>query len=148
MAALWRMNHELELLSKRMLRSLGLTGPQRLVLKLVAGHAGICAGDVAAGVHLDPSTMTGILGRLSRRGLLARTRDKEDARRVLLDLTPAGLALAETQRGTVEAAIIASLARVEPGERDVVLRGLRALGDAVTDERRFLEDLRPEPPAR
>ncbi|MFN3853255.1 MAG: MarR family winged helix-turn-helix transcriptional regulator [Phreatobacter sp.] len=47
-------------------------------------------------VGIDPATMFGVAGRLAKRGLVAPSVDPNDARLVLLELTPAG-------RETVEA---------------------------------------------
>ena len=53
---------------------LGITGPQRLVLRVVGQFPGLSAGELAHIVRLHPSTITGILQRLVARGLLERKR--------------------------------------------------------------------------
>src|SRR5216683_732224 len=83
---LWAIEHRLQRMSKRMEASLGVTGPQRLVLRIVGRFPGLSAGDLAHIVQLHPSTITGILQRLEGRGLLVRERDPEDNRRVRLRL--------------------------------------------------------------
>jgi len=44
---LWQVDHALQRRSKRMARELGLTGPQRLVLRLVGRFPGLPAGDMS-----------------------------------------------------------------------------------------------------
>lgn len=135
LSLLWRANHELELLSKRMIRTLGVTGPQRMVLRIVGRRPGISATGICDTARIHPSTLTGILERLARGGFLARSRDTEDGRRARLQLTPKGSAVADTSEGTVESAMVTSLAALTPEERRAVQRWLSAFADALGAER-------------
>jgi MarR family transcriptional regulator, organic hydroperoxide resistance regulator len=90
MQLLWAVVHGLERTSKRMTTELGVTGPQRLVLRVVGLFPGMSAGDLAAILHVHPSTLTGVLRRLSEQGLLLRVSDVQDRRRAILRLSPAG----------------------------------------------------------
>ena len=63
---------------------LGITGPQRLVLRVVGRFPGLSAGELAHIVRLHPSTITGILQRLVARKLIERERDPSDNRRTRL----------------------------------------------------------------
>jgi DNA-binding MarR family transcriptional regulator len=58
----------------------GVTGPQRLVLRMVGRFPGIAAGRLSEILHVHPSTLTGILKRLEARELLQRKADPRDAR--------------------------------------------------------------------
>lgn len=138
LSQLWRATHELELLSKRMIKALGVTGPQRMVLRLVSARPGISATGICDAARIHPSTLTGILERLVRGGYLERARDDEDGRRARLHLTAAGVRVVAQRRGTVEAAILASLLTLAPDERAVVRRWLDAFGDALELERERL----------
>ena len=99
---LWSIEHGLQRMSKRMQRDLGVTGPQRLVLRVVGRFPGISAGDLARVVRLHPSTITGILQRLTRRGLIERRRDPGDSRRARLRLRQSARAYTRTSSNTVE----------------------------------------------
>jgi DNA-binding MarR family transcriptional regulator len=114
MRLIWTVHHSLQRTSKHMEALLGITGPQRLVLRIVGRFPGIPAGQLAEILRLHPSTMTGILKRLQRRGFLHRRKDPKDARRALLGLTPKGRQLDVETRGTVEDAVKQTLASV-PG---------------------------------
>lgn len=108
---LWRIEHSLEATSKRMEGSLGITGPQRLVLLIVSRFPGISAGDLAAIIHLHPSTITGVVQRLVDKKLLVRRRDERDSRRVRLTLRNGAKRLTRRSPGTVEAAVAGALRR-------------------------------------
>lgn len=90
---------------------LGVTGPQRLVLRIVGRFPGIPAGQLATLLHIDPSTLTGILKRLETRGFLRRRADPRDARRSLLSLTQEGRFFDVEAEGTIEASVAKALAR-------------------------------------
>jgi DNA-binding MarR family transcriptional regulator len=102
MRLLWSIEHGLQRMSKRMEAELGLTGPQRLVLRLVGQFPGLSAGELAGIVRLHPSTITGILQRLVAKGFLDRERDPGDSRRVRLRLKPRAIAYTGFSHGTVE----------------------------------------------
>lgn len=106
---LWEINHGLESASKHMARHLGVTGPQRFVIRLIGQFPGISAGDLAVMLHSDPSTLTGVLRRLQSRGLLIRARDSFDARRVRFRLTPRGHDIDQISAGTIEDAVRVAL---------------------------------------
>jgi DNA-binding MarR family transcriptional regulator len=114
MRALWAVDHELQSSSKRMEASSGVTGPQRLVIRIVGRFPGISAGKVSEILHLHPSTLTGVLKRLEAHGLVERKADPTDARRALLALTPRGRAVDAVRGGTVEAAVRRALGKVQP----------------------------------
>jgi len=105
MRLLWEVDHELRSASKAMAKSAGVTGPQRLVLRLVGRFPKVSAGDLAELLHVHPSTLTGVLDRLERRGLLTRGADRDDRRRALFHLTDKGRRVNGLKRGTVEAAV-------------------------------------------
>jgi DNA-binding MarR family transcriptional regulator len=105
MRLLWAVDHALQSSSKRMEATYGITGPQRLVVRIVGRFPGIAAGRVAEILHVHPSTLTGILKRLESRGILQRKSDPRDARRALFGLTPKGKKLDTLRTGTVEQAV-------------------------------------------
>jgi MarR family transcriptional regulator, organic hydroperoxide resistance regulator len=112
MRALWALDHSLQSASKRMETRLGVTAPQRLVIRIVGRFPGISAGEVSEILHLHPSTLTGVLKRLEERGLVGRRADPADARRALLELTPRGREVDELRSGTVESAVRRALRRM------------------------------------
>src|SRR5512140_2314905 len=107
--SVWALNHALESTSRRMRARLGVTGPERMVVRLVGRYPGISAGDLARILLVDPSTLTGLLKRLAARGIVKRQSDAIDARRALFLLTQRGAAVDGVKRGTVEAAITLAL---------------------------------------
>ena len=129
MQLLWAVVHGLERSSKAMAADLGVTGPQRLVLRVVGLFPGLSAGDLAAILHVHPSTLTGVLHRLVAQRLLVRVADPADRRRAALRLAARGARANARRRGTVESAVAAALADVQPGDRLAARRVLERLAD-------------------
>ena len=77
------------------LEPLGLTYPQFLVMLALYEDAPRSVGDLGLVLGMDTGTLTPLLKRLQAAGLVTRTRDSADERRVLIDLTDAGRALRE-----------------------------------------------------
>ncbi|MEP7116343.1 MAG: MarR family transcriptional regulator [Acidobacteriota bacterium] len=113
MQLLWAVAHRMETTSKRMGRDFGVTGPQRLALRVIGLYPGLSAGDLAAVLHVHPSTLTGVLRRLIAQGLLVRRDDPDDRRRAVLRLTAAGSRANIRHAGTVETAVAEALAAAD-----------------------------------
>ena len=114
MRLLWAVDHALQSASKRMEATYGVTGPQRLVVRIVGRFPGISAGRIAEILHVHPSTLTGILKRLQQRGVLQRKADSRDGRRALFGLTSKGRKLDTVKTGMVELAVRRVLAQDPP----------------------------------
>ena len=125
MQLLWAVAHGLERTSKRMAGEIGVTGPQRLVLRVVGLRPGISAGDLASTLHVHPSTLTGVLGRLVAQRLLIRETDLSDRRRAVLRLTARGARINAAATRTVEAAVAAALRNINDRDRAAARRVLQ-----------------------
>ena len=130
---LWALDHVLNARSKKMNARLGLTGPQRMALRVVALTPGISSGELAEMLHLHPSTLTGVLERLVRRGLLERRRDPFDARRALLKLTPGGQRLLLVRKGTIEEDVRRALQRESKASLKTVMEVLQRITSTLSD---------------
>ena len=137
MRLLWAVAHGLDRTSKMMARQIGVTGPQRLVLRVVSLIPGTSAGSLARLLHVHPSTLTGVLQRLVEQRLLVRTSHHSDRRRAVLRLTPKGERINSTARATVEAAVTRALGRISKGDQAACRRVLQEIAselDARPDE--------------
>ena len=128
---LWSIEHRLQSTSKLMASSLGITGPQRVVLKVVAQHPGISAKEVAHIVRLHPSTITGILQRLKKKGLLVRSQDPVDTRRARLRVRPSARRFTRSANGSVESAVARALRRVPTAKVNAAREVLSAIAGSL-----------------
>ena len=80
-------------LYKPLLKPLGLTYPQYLVMLVLWEKDDCMVSELGERLFLDSGTLTPLLKRMEASGWLQRQRDAADERRVRIALTPAGLAL-------------------------------------------------------
>lgn len=128
---LWEVDHGLSSASKRMRARFGVTGPQRFAVRLVSRFPDISAGELAAVLHVHPSTLTGVLDRLVRRGLLSRRTDPADGRRALFRATASGRRLDRLRQGTIEASVRTALRAIEPSRLAAARAALEAIAAAL-----------------
>ncbi len=111
MRAFWEAEHGIQKASKWMRTALGVTEPQRSVVRVIGRSPRVSAGGIAEILHVHPSTLTGILRRLEEKKVLIREEDPVDARRALFSLTKRGREVDQIRSGTSEMAVRAALAK-------------------------------------
>lgn len=89
-------------LYRPLLDALGLTYPQYLAMLVLWEASPRTVGALGEALDLESSTLTPLLKRLEAQGLIARARDPEDERRVIVTLTPAGAALRDRAKAVPE----------------------------------------------
>src|SRR4028118_990687 len=93
--ALYGASNRIVRLHRPFLEPLGLTYPQFLVMLALYEDVPRSVGDLGLELGMDNGTLTPLLKRLQSAGLVTRTRDQQDERRVLIDLTEAAEVLRE-----------------------------------------------------
>ncbi|MFI7452974.1 MarR family winged helix-turn-helix transcriptional regulator [Nonomuraea sp. NPDC049714] len=83
--------------------------------------------ELAAFLGLDKSTLSGLIDRAERRGLVARGKDPQDRRVVDVFLTRAGQELAEQVYVEVRHALAPATDRLNPQDRDRLVQLLHAV---------------------
>lgn len=81
--------------SKQIQDHYDITVPQLICLQAVSAQSPITIGALTRNVFVRNGTVTGIIDRLERRGLVRRTRISRDRRQVHIEITPAGAAFAQ-----------------------------------------------------
>ena len=132
-AALRRIVRAIDLHSRHLVERFGVTGPQLVALQELARLGRVPVGVLARSVHVSHPTMTGILDRLEKRGLVQRTRDTEDRRRMTVVPTAKGLELLESAPSPLQDRFRSAFAKIEEWEQTHMLATLQrvaALMDA------------------
>ena len=78
-----------------LLSEYGLTYPQYLVLLVLWEKDAQPVNDIAKRLFLETNTVTPLLQRMEKEGILTRSRGKKDARQMIVNLTEAGKGLRE-----------------------------------------------------
>ncbi len=76
-----------------LLKELGITYPQYLVLLVLWENDEVTVGFLGEKLHLDSGTLTPLLKRMEKSDLITRTRSDKDERQVLISLTKTALNL-------------------------------------------------------
>jgi len=113
--------------SRSLVKQVGLTGPQLIFLKTVAKHEIISVGEIAKAISLSQATVTGILERLVKRGLVSRQRSDQDKRRVLIRITPAGDQILTQAPPLMQASFLKHLDRLDDWEQTMILSVLQRI---------------------
>ena len=84
------------------LREHGLSDQQWRVLRVLGEYGTVETGRVAREAFILGPSLTGVLARMERDGLVRRERDAGDQRRSVVEATVKGLKLVEKLSGTIE----------------------------------------------
>jgi len=114
MRALWALEQGMNRRSKAMLSSHGVTGPQRLVVRVVGRLGPVGPARLARVLHLHPSSITRLTRRLESRGFVRRKPDPAHRGRFLLVLGARGVRVEHQAVGTVEQAVRSALRSAHP----------------------------------
>jgi DNA-binding MarR family transcriptional regulator len=106
---------------------LGITGTQASLLFMVGGGRCSTAGELARGYGIDASTVTRLLDRVEKRGLLLRKRSSDDRRIVRLELTRTGRELADRMPEIFVSVLERAVEGLTPEEVDILKRMLRQI---------------------
>lgn len=125
LSTLRRIIRAMDLRSRQLERSVGLTVPQLVVLKEVADSDGLPVGHLAKRASLSQATVTTIVDRLEQRQAVERRRDAIDRRKVLLHITDTGRAILEKSPTILQEEFLEAFEKLEPWEQTSMLSALQ-----------------------
>jgi DNA-binding MarR family transcriptional regulator len=128
MRLIWTIDHRLQSISAHLHRELGVTGQQRLVIKLVGQYPGISAGEIADILRVHQSSLSVTFKKLVDGKILERRVDRVDGRRAMFFLTSRGRLNDATLAGTAEVAVKRTLSR---STAEAVAGAKTVLGDLL-----------------
>lgn len=119
--ALYTASNLVTRLYRPLLEPLGITYSQYLAMIALWAEAPQSVGVLGQKLNLDSGTLTPLFKRLEKLGLVTRRRDLQDERRVLVDLTDAGVAL-RARASHIPLTVLGQLPL--PVEEVIALRGM------------------------
>ena len=120
-----------DLYSSHLARYHGLTAPQLIVLGEISRSGKITAGQLAENVNLSNATVTGILNRLSKHGLIERRRADEDKRSVLVKLTGLGKRALANAPSLLHDRFVEEFEKLENWEQTSLLSSLQRIASMM-----------------
>jgi DNA-binding MarR family transcriptional regulator len=131
LSALRRIMRQVELGSKELESSFGVTAPQLLSLLVICEHGSTTQAELSRYVLLSASTLVGVLDRLEAKALIQRQRDTVDRRRVHLRPTARGREVAAHAPLPMHERLVRGLLRLPPGKRQALAGHLEELVDML-----------------
>jgi len=122
--------------SRHMSKETGLTVPQLLCMRAIRDEEveEVTVAAVAEAVHLSRSTVSGVVDRLVRAGLVNRDRSQRDRRRVHLTLTEVGSARLAEMPTPLQDRFLGRLADMEEADQERLLSALEQVVELMDAE--------------
>jgi MarR family transcriptional regulator, organic hydroperoxide resistance regulator len=105
----------------------GITGPQLWALKTLSQYGSLSQGQLSEKMYLHPSTITGLVDRLERKGYAERDRNQKDRRVVKVQLTTKGKTLAKATPNPIHGKMIYGLRNCKKKELSSIYDSVQRL---------------------
>jgi DNA-binding MarR family transcriptional regulator len=105
----------------------GITGPQLWALKTIYQNGSLSLGELSQKMYLHPSTISGVIDRLEKKGYALRGRNQKDRRVVKVVLTTKGEKLAKKSPNPVQGKMIYGLRKLRKKEIDSIYHSVQTL---------------------
>jgi DNA-binding MarR family transcriptional regulator len=109
----------------------GVTNAQLFLLQQLASAGPCSLGELTELAHTQPSTVSLVIGRLQRAGLVTRVRAADDRRRAVIALTPAGRRLVRRAPTAPTARLLDAMHVLDERDATHLVRGLKPLLDEI-----------------
>jgi len=129
-----RIMRAVDLQSKQLVKQSGLTAPQLVVMQSLRRHGKVAPSVVARHVALSQATITSILDRLEKAGLVRRERSETDKRVVYASLTEEGGRRLEDAPELMQADFLRQYRKLEPWERSMIVSSLERIASMMDAE--------------
>ena len=127
MIALRKIIRAIDMNSKKLVKRVGLTGPQLVILREIARRREVTAVQIAQAVSLSQATVTGILERMEKRQLIARQRSDRDKRRIMIRITANGDRILENAPPLMQEEFVERFCNLQEWEQTMILSALQRL---------------------
>src|SRR3954462_4851945 len=113
--------------SRRAEHDLGVSGAQLFVLDTLALAPALSLNELAARTHTHQSSVSTVVARLVKRGLIRRTRADDDVRRLALTLSAEGRRLVARAPELAQSRLVHGIDRLPAGTRRTLATALGVL---------------------
>ncbi|BCS97635.1 MarR family transcriptional regulator [Desulfoluna limicola] len=123
-----------DLHSKQLVKKYGMTGPQLVVIQVIAREGEVSIGSLAKMVSLSQATVTNIVERLEKNGVLKRKKGDTDKRRVLVAATDKALEIIQSKPSLLHEQFVARFEKLESWEQTLLLSSLQRIASMMNAE--------------
>jgi DNA-binding MarR family transcriptional regulator len=125
--ALRQIMQKIDLHSRRLMKNHDTTIPQAVCLYHLYEKGVTTAALLSRQVHLSASTLVGVLDRLEEKKLISRSRDKDDRRSVMIDVTDKGREFVRETPYLLHNRFSQALSKLPLEEQQMIAAGLETL---------------------
>lgn len=120
LVAIRRITRAIDMQSKKLMTTAGLTVPQLLVMQAIQKHGQVSISTIAGDVSLSQGTVTTVVDRLEKAGYVQRVRSDKDKRVVFAVLTEPGREKLQKAPESIQANFVREFKKLEPWEQSMV----------------------------
>ncbi|WP_020408034.1 MarR family winged helix-turn-helix transcriptional regulator [Hahella ganghwensis] len=120
-----------DLRSKQLGKQTGLTAPQLLVLRTIGHSTTTTMSNVAQAISLSQATVTSIVDRLEKRGLVQRIRGQDDKRKMYVVMTADGHTTLEKAPTPLQETFVERFDNLSDWEQHLILASLAKVADMM-----------------
>lgn len=132
--ALRRVIRATDLHSRQLIKTSQVTAPQLLLMQAIGRQGDAIIGQLAQEVSLSQATVTSILDRLEKRGLVYRQRSQQDKRKVHVHLTPEGESLLARAPTALQQQFVDRFDALADWEQSLILSALQRIACMMNAE--------------
>jgi DNA-binding MarR family transcriptional regulator len=129
--SLRRLIRATDLHSKQLVKTVGLTAPQLLLLQAISAKGQVTIGEIARDISLSQATVTNILDRLEKRGMIYRERSNHDKRKVHAHLTDKGAAILKDAPTPLQEHFVKQFRNLHDWEQNTILSSLQRIAQMM-----------------
>ena len=146
-SAIRRMTRAVYLDSKKMVKQIGLSNPQCLVLKAIDENGPSSLASMSRYLNVSPANMTGLVDRLEKKGLVRRTSKLGDRRVTIVELTGEGMPLSQSVPDPIEEKLVSGLHDISPIDLQNIAGAFKKVVDLLDAKGVADAPLDPDPSA-
>lgn len=132
LVSLRKITQAISLHSRDLQRRYGLTGPQLVILNEIANSEAVSVTELSRHISVSQATVTDILNRLEKKGLVTRTRSDVDKRRIVISITDPCVRILEMAPPPLQDAFIDRFANLENWEQLMILSAFKRVVDLMS----------------
>lgn len=130
-----KITQAIDLHSKRLLKTAGITSPQLVILQELAECVSLSTSELAKAVSLTQGTVTAIIVRLEKNNLVSRRRSGKDKRRIHISITEEGKRLLKNAPSPLQEKFANSYYALEEWEQLMILSSINRIVSMMSAEK-------------
>ena len=125
--ALRRIIQAIDLYSRSLVKKHGITLPQLVILQELSKNNGMSVGELAKAISLGQATVTGVLDRLEKRGLIIRSKSYDDKRKVFISPTEECNKMIAAMPSPLQQTFVTQFEKLQDWEKNMILAVLQKI---------------------